>query len=222
MSHRISRRGLVLSDPSSVLRSTSRRRALQTLGMAGLATVALPWLRLGTAHAAADKTLRILQWSHFVPAYDAWFDAFAQQWGEENGVQVSVDHINIVDLVTTTTSELSAGSGHDIIEFGPEAAQFAPNVLDMADINQEAAKQFGTIFEPIKRVSYNPVVDTWYAFCHGWTIDCGDYRRSLWEKAGMPQGPDTWQDLLEVGEKIRQDQGVQVGIGMSQVCAMAA
>lgn len=200
---------------SLVMRPVSRRRVLQIMGFAGLATISAPWLRPRTAY-AADKTLRILQWSHFVPTYDAWFDRFAQEWGEENGVQVSVDHINIGDLVTTTTSELSAGSGHDIIELGPEAAQFMPNVLDMADINQEATKQFGDVFKVIPRVSYNPVADTWYSFCHGWTIDCGDYRGSLWEAAGMKNGPDTWQELLETGEKIRQEQGVQVGIGMSQ------
>ncbi|HUH86566.1 MAG TPA: ABC transporter substrate-binding protein, partial [Pusillimonas sp.] len=66
------------------------------------------------------------------------------------------------------------------------------------------------------RVSYNPVRKSWYAFSHGWTIDCGDYRRSLWQQAGMENGPDTWMDLLEVGEKIRKEHGVQVGIGMSQ------
>ena len=28
--------------------------------------------------AAAEKTLKILQWTHFVPAYDCWFDNFAR------------------------------------------------------------------------------------------------------------------------------------------------
>lgn len=200
--------------PSSTPASTSRRRVLQA-GSMGLAVIAMPWFSLRQAH-AADKTLKILQWSHFVPAYDKWFDSFAKAWGEANGVQVIVDHINIGDLVTTTASEMSANSGHDIIELGPEAAQFTPNVIDMADINQQAAKQFGEVFGVIPRISYNPVLKSWYAFCHGWTIDCGDYRRSLWEKAGMENGPDTWMDLLNIGEKIRKEQNVQVGIGMSQ------
>ncbi|WP_066455323.1 ABC transporter substrate-binding protein [Castellaniella caeni] len=199
---------------SDALNSPSRRRILQAGGLAGLAAIGAPLYPLRAL--AADKTLKILQWSHFVPTYDTWFDAFAKAWGEANGVKVTVDHINIGDLVTATTSELSANSGHDIIELGPEAAQFTPNVMDMADINQEAAKQFGAIFPITKRVSYNPVVKTWYAFCHGWTVDCGDYRKSLWDKAGMPNGPDTWMQLLDVGEKIRKEQGVQVGIGMSQ------
>lgn len=195
--------------------SASRRRVLQATAFAGLATIGWPWFRIRSAY-AADKTLKILQWSHFVPAYDKWFDDFAQAWGHDKGIQVVVDHINIGDLVTATTSEMSADSGHDIIELGPEAAQFTPNVVDMADVNEQAAKQFGDVFGVIPRVSYNPTVKSWYAFCHGWTIDCGDYRRSLWEKAGMKNGPDTWQELLDTGEKIRKEQGVQVGIGMSQ------
>lgn len=194
--------------------SASRRRVLKAGGLAGLAAIGAPLFPLNAF--AADKTLKILQWSHFVPTYDKWFDAFAKAWGEANGVKVTVDHINIADLVTTTTSEMSANSGHDIIELGPEAAQFTPNVLDMADVNQEAAKQFGPIVDIIKRVSYNPVVKQWYAFCHGWTVDCGDYRYSLWKKAGMDTGPSTWMQLLDVGEKIRKEQGVEVGIGMSQ------
>ncbi|HSN16204.1 MAG TPA: twin-arginine translocation signal domain-containing protein, partial [Anaeromyxobacteraceae bacterium] len=31
---------------------------------------------------APEKTLRIIQWSHFVPAYDKWFDGkFTKEWG---------------------------------------------------------------------------------------------------------------------------------------------
>src|SRR3546814_16428361 len=88
----------------------------------------------------------ILQWSHFVPSYDKWFDQFAQAWGEKNGVKVVIDHISISDLVTTTSSEISAKSGHDLIELGPEAAQFAPRLLDMADINQDITKTSGAHF----------------------------------------------------------------------------
>ena len=43
-------------------------------------------------------TLRILQWSHFIPAYDAWYDKFAKEWGDKNGVKVRVDHIPHLDI----------------------------------------------------------------------------------------------------------------------------
>ena len=114
-------------------------------------------------------------------------------------MQVVIDHINLADLVTTTTSEISAGSGHDLIELIDNASQFAPSVLDMGDVNEEAKKLFGDPVGIIPRLSYNPVVKTWYAFCHGWTIDPGNYRRSLWEKAGMPNGPTTCSDSTSAG-----------------------
>ena len=31
--------------------------------------------------AKAAGQLKILQWSHFVPAYDKWFDQFVRDWG---------------------------------------------------------------------------------------------------------------------------------------------
>src|SRR5712691_9447019 len=38
--------------------------------------------------------LTIIQWAHFVPAYDVWFDGtWVKNWGEQNDVQVKVDHI---------------------------------------------------------------------------------------------------------------------------------
>ena len=44
----------------------------------------------------AKKTgeLSILRWNHFVPATDEWFDNYAQEWGDANGVKVTVDGIH--------------------------------------------------------------------------------------------------------------------------------
>src|SRR5512144_2546610 len=61
--------------------------------------------------------LRMLKWSHFVPAYDAWFDKFAKEWGEKNGVKVRVDHIPHLELPARYAAEFAAGTGHDLIYF---------------------------------------------------------------------------------------------------------
>src|SRR5262252_8865943 len=42
---------------------------------------------------AQNKEIRVLAWSHFVPAYDKWYDGFADQWGAKNGVKVTIDHV---------------------------------------------------------------------------------------------------------------------------------
>src|ERR1051325_370091 len=59
---------------------------------AGLgATLALPRKVYG---AAAKKTLKILQWVHFVPAFDKWFnETYVKEWGAKNDIEVTVDNI---------------------------------------------------------------------------------------------------------------------------------
>jgi multiple sugar transport system substrate-binding protein len=66
-----------------------------------------------------------------------------------------------------------------------------------------------------RRNSFNPTTNVYYGFCHGYAPDPGNYRRSLWETAGMEAGPDTWETLLSGGAAIKADQGVQMGLGMS-------
>ena len=67
--------------------------------------------------------ISILQWAHFVPRYDGWFDGYAQDWGEANGVGVTVDHVSFTEIPASITAEIDAGEGHTIIEwlFSPAA-----------------------------------------------------------------------------------------------------
>src|SRR5206468_3971416 len=53
-------------------------------------------------------TLRILTWSHFIPAYDVWFDKFSAEWGEKNGVKVRVDHIPHLEIPARMAAECAA------------------------------------------------------------------------------------------------------------------
>src|SRR2546430_2234661 len=84
----------------------------------------------------AQKTLKIMQWSHFVPAYDAWFDKYAKDWGTQKGVEVTVDHIALADLTTRANAEVAAQQGHDLFQFLSPPGAFEPQVLDMADVVQ--------------------------------------------------------------------------------------
>src|SRR4029450_14089804 len=52
--------------------------------------------------------LKILLWSHFVPAHDQWFDPWAQEWGKQVGVNVTVDHINLAEIPARTAAEIQA------------------------------------------------------------------------------------------------------------------
>ncbi|MBW3560869.1 MAG: extracellular solute-binding protein [Actinobacteria bacterium] len=157
--------------------------------------------------------LRILLWSHFVPAHDDWFDPFAKEWGERVGVNVTVDHITVTDIPARISSEISAGEGHDLIQFIATLSQFEPSVHSMNDLVDEANSRFGELLPLCDKSSYNP---KYFAYSHAWVPDPGDYRKTMWEEVGFPEGPASWNELLQGGRQIFENQNVQMGLGMSQ------
>src|SRR5262245_16598800 len=91
--------------------SVSRRRFLQVAGSGAAASSLLTMLEARQAPAQIrGTTLRILQWSHFIPAYDVWYDKFAKEWGDKNGVKVRVDHIPHLEIPARMAAEFAAGS----------------------------------------------------------------------------------------------------------------
>lgn len=164
---------------------------------------------------AEGTEISLLQWSHFVPRYDEWFDAYAAEWGEANGVGVTVDHVNFTELFSTLAAEIDAGDGHSIVEVLFSPASFIDGLHDLRDINEAAAEMYGERASTCEAASYLPVSDTWYAYTHGYVPDPGDYDIALWTEAGYPDGPKTYDDLLEGGRAIFETSGIPVGIGMS-------
>jgi ABC-type glycerol-3-phosphate transport system substrate-binding protein len=72
------------------------------------------------------------------------------------------------------------------------------------------------MLDVVRKSSFNPNTNKFYAYSPAWAPDPGDYRKSMWEKVGLPNGPTTWDELLTGGAEIKKSQGVQMGIGMSQ------
>lgn len=159
--------------------------------------------------------LHILQWSHFVPRYDEWFDEFAAEWGAANNVDVTVDHIDLAQLIPSLTAAIDAGEGPTMVELVIAPSLFVEGLRDLTDVNMEAQERFGEPAETCVANSYLPTNDMWYGYCHGWVPDPGDYDIELWSSAGLPDGPSTWQELLEGGAQIRDEHGVPMGLGLS-------
>src|SRR5713101_7708407 len=91
-----------MSDPRPVQTestSVSRRRFLEIGGAGVAAGSLLTMLDARQAPAQIKGTnLRMLLWSHYVPAYDVWFDKFTKEWGDKTGVKVRVDHMPHLEL----------------------------------------------------------------------------------------------------------------------------
>src|SRR5512146_1061332 len=73
----------------------SRRDVLKITGAGAVAAgVGGPYFLFPERAAAQQKTLNIIQRSHFIPGYDKWCDnTFTVQWGQKNNTKVIVDHI---------------------------------------------------------------------------------------------------------------------------------
>ena len=197
-------------------RGFTRRNFIRTTGSAAIAGPAvLSACGKDEVTGPETRTLKIMQQGHFVPGYDTWFDEFAMNWGESNGVDVTVEHVSRPDLIQLTIDEIAAGEGHDLIEHITPPAQFEPDVHDLREVNEEAERRFGAQLEFQKRTVLNSKTGKYYGFAPGWAPNNGDYRRSLWEAEGLPDGPTSYDDLMTVGAAIKENAGVPIALGMS-------
>lgn len=160
-------------------------------------------------------TLSILQWSHFVPQYDVWIDPFSEAWGDANGVDLTIDHINLGELPAALTAAIDAGEGPSIVEMLFAPGQFVEGLNDLTDLNMQAQELFGEQAPTCSASSYLPATDTWYGYCVGWIPDPANYVRDKWDAVGYPNGPETWADLLDGGTKIKAQFDLPMGLGMS-------
>ena len=199
---------------------TTRREILKR-GAAGSLVVVYGGAVTKTAAAAAPKfrhrelagTLRIIQWSHFVPAYDKWFDdVYVKRWGQANDTEVIVDHINQADIPARAAAEVAAQSGHDLFFFLSPPAAYEDRVINHADIVQEVTKKRGKMKDVAFKATYNPKTKKYFAFSDNYVPDPVNYRTDLWGEIGLR--PTTWDDVLKAAPQLR-GKGNPIGLGMS-------
>lgn len=195
--------------------SKDRRSFIRATGAAGLAAGIGPYVLPRPAH-AQKKTLKIVQWSHFVPAYDKWFDnEYTKQWGEKNDTEVIVDHIGIPAINSRAAAEVSAQQGHDLFMFLWPAPIYETQVLDLKDVYQECQRKHGKPIDLAVKSTYNPKTGKYYGFSDSFVPDPVNYRIDLWTEAGMAAGPASWEDVMRIGRSIKETRKIPVGIGMS-------
>jgi multiple sugar transport system substrate-binding protein len=166
---------------------------------------------------AQPKTLKIIQWSHFVPGYDKWFDGeFCRRWGEKNGTRVVVDHISIGEINARAAAEVAAQRGHDVFMFLSPPAAYEKQVIDHREIYEQVEKKWGKPIDLGLKSTFNPKTKKYFAFSDSYVPDPGNFRQDLWSQVGFPKGPDTWDDLRKGGKAIKDKLGNPVGVGLSQ------
>ena len=196
-------------------KTVSRRTFLRTTGAGALATGVGPLVLPGRA-SAQRKKLRILQWVHFVPAYDEWFNKqYAKEWGDKNNTDVTVDNIGIAGIGPRATAEVSAQKGHDLFLLNWPPPTFEEQVVDMKEVYQELERKFGKPIDLAVKSTYNPKTKKYFAFSPSFTPDPVNYRQDLFAQVGMPNGPRTWDEVRIKGAEIKKKFGNPVGVGLA-------
>jgi multiple sugar transport system substrate-binding protein len=191
----------------------TRRQFIKTT-LAGAALAGTGGLVFPRYGAAKPKTLKILQWVHFVPGYDKWFNGtYVKEWGEKNDTQVVVDNIGLAGINARAAAEASAQKGHDLFMFLWPKPDMEHQVIDHKEIYEECTRNVGKPIDLAIKSTYNPKTKKYYGFSDSFVPDPVNYRKDLWDSVGMY--PDTWDDVLRGGAKIKKKHNVPVGIGLA-------
>src|SRR4051812_5529757 len=192
--------------------SVTRRRFLKETAAAASAApfLSAPFV---SSVLAQSKSLSIVQWSHFVPEYDKWFDNFAKDWGSKNKVEVTVDHIPVGNIAARAAAEASAQAGHDIFGWNGSGGahlyrKFFVNVTELVEATE---KKYGKVSTIGRQIGYNQDDKTWSAFPDFYINFPSMYRKSMWDEIGVK--PDTWDNVRTGGAKLKA-KGHPVGISL--------
>jgi multiple sugar transport system substrate-binding protein len=193
----------------------TRRQLIKTAAITGAATAAgLGANIIIPGRARAAKKLTILQWQHFVPAYDEWFNkSWIKEWGAKNDTEVTVDNIGVTLLPTRIAAEASARKGHDLVMSIQPAPVYEELVIDHKDIYVELEKKWGKALDLAIKSTYNPKTKRYHGFSDGFMPDPINFRKDLWGDVGV--NPDSWDNILKGGTLIKKKHGIPVGIGLS-------
>jgi multiple sugar transport system substrate-binding protein len=160
-------------------------------------------------------SLKFLMRSHFVPAFDTWFDKWAADWGAKNKVQVEVDHILAGELPAKWAAEVATGDGHDIMGFTQSGAVnvFNKHLVDLSDLAKQAGDAHGGWVNPLSE-SIGTFEGAWRGV-PDYFIEFGcNYRKDIFDENGL-KPVDTWDDLLKAGTLLKS-KGNPIGIAINQ------
>ena len=204
--------------PAAAPKPTAAPAAAPTTAAAAAPTAAAKPAAAATPAPAASANLggelTILQWSHFVPAYDTWFDKWATDWGTKNKVNVSIDHINGLDLPARFAAESAAKSGHDIIEFNGlvQTYRYEKQLVDLGDLVTFGIEKYGQPTSLAKGMGL--VNNVWRAMPNFYIIVAPMVRDDLMQTIGNPKLA-TWDDIRQACGKLKTQSNNPAGMAIS-------
>ncbi len=167
----------------------------------------------GQTPAAGGKQLTLLIESAFVKEFDDYFTStLAPAYQKETGVVVNYDPVSVGSLQTKVTAAIETKSGPDlgVLEFN-WAFLYDDALVDVSDIGENLGKQYGGWYDAAREACV--VNGKWKAIPIGNIGECHVYRKDWFDEVGATTFPETWDELLEVGAKLKE-KGHPLGLTM--------
>ncbi len=146
--------------------------------------------------------LRLLQWVSFVPAADEEFKRQADEWGKKNNVKVTIEAIPGNEVQPKTVAAIEAKAGPDIIQMDYNWPWLYETALvDMSKEYNDLKTKFGGFFpflEGNSVVNGTPRAIPYCVVPGAWV-----YRKSWFKEVGADKFPETWDQFLDVGKKLK-------------------
>ena len=156
--------------------------------------------------------LSVVQWQHFVPAYNGWFRTWAREWGEQNDVDVTIDLEIYTELPALAAAEVKARRGHDVFGFLAPPARLEDQVIDHRSIVQEVERKAGPYGELGRLSTYNPKTRKYFGVSDYHVPAPLIWRHDVWEAIG--HSPATWEHVRQAAPLLNAS-GHPLGIGQS-------
>jgi multiple sugar transport system substrate-binding protein len=196
---------------ANIIRAASRRDVLSITAISAMGGL------LGAARAhAAPKSMTLMHESSFIPPYDAYMKTtLAQAYEKATGIKINYDTVSVGSLQTRVTTAAETGSGPDLtcVAFNWPYL-FDEKLVDLSDIAEEIGKKGGGWHENIKEAVV--VNGKWKAIPFGNIGQLMNYRIDWFNEVGVKDFPETWDELLEAGIKLKKNDhpfGFELGHG---------
>jgi multiple sugar transport system substrate-binding protein len=138
------------------------------------------------------------EWS-FLPALTEVLEAFGNDWAKQNNVTITFE--KVTDILPRVQTAIETKGGADIIQYSSPPATIAAALADVSDIADFLGKEGGGY---LPAAPFQQVVDgKWLGIPmgqHNWFVN---YRQDWFKEEGLAGFPDTWEEALKVGEKLK-------------------
>ncbi len=182
----------------------TRRGLLKGGAAVGIAAGLEGIVRAGRAPAYAQGTrINVLRWVDFIPACDVELKRQAGDASKALGAEVVFEFINANDLQPRITAAMQSQAGPDIIQMLHNWPHLYENgLVEVSDLVEWQVKEQGALYAQSEATT--KVGSRYMALPHGIVPGLIAYRKSLFDEVGATTFPKTYEDLRQVGAKLKK------------------